>query len=125
LKFALGTRASGGFSTAPVALGLLAQGGTVGFRGNAGGAALSGGTHGLTFRAVVLLTHIFGASDAALRLLAVNSAFGTFRLLALHLTFRPRANGVALSRADWVVTLPSAFGVALCLSRNDYAQQSN
>jgi len=116
LKLAFRTRASLGFGTAPVALGFFAKRGAVGFGSDAGGSALSRGANGFTLRTVILLAHVLGAANTAFRLLAVHSALGTGSLLALHFTFRSSTNGMALCRADRVVTLPSTLRVALSLS---------
>jgi len=128
LQFALGTRAGGGFSARPVALGLLAQGGAVGLRGDAGGVAFGGGADGLALRAAVLLAHVLGATNRALRLFAVHGALGAFGLLALHFALRTCANRVALGRAHRVIALPAALRVAADfqrLSRRDGEENSN
>jgi hypothetical protein len=75
--------------------------------------ALSRSANRLTFRARVFLAHVLRATNGTFGLLAVNGAFGTCRLLALHLAFGTRANGVTNGRARRVVTLPAADRVAV------------
>jgi len=87
LEFALRTRARGGFRAAPVALRLFAERRAVGLRGNARRPAFSRSADSLTLGALVLLAHVLGAANRALRLLAVHRALRAGRLLALHLTF--------------------------------------
>jgi len=116
LQFALRARAGGRFGARPRARRLLAERSAIGFRGDTRGVTLSRGANGLAFRARVFFTHVFRATDRALRLLAVDSAFSAFRLLALHLTFGARAHRVANSRARRVIALPATSGVAIFLS---------
>jgi hypothetical protein len=116
LQLAFGARASRRFGTRPRARRLLTQRSTVRFRGNASGVTLGRSTDSLTFRARIFLAHVFRATNRAFRLLAVDSAFSAFRLLALHLTFGARAHRVANSRARRVITLPATSGVAVFLA---------
>jgi hypothetical protein len=112
-ELALGLRAEGGGLALPCALRLLAQGAAVGLGGSAGGTADGRAAHGLACRAIFLLAHILGASDAAHRLLAVDFTLGTLSGLAVHLALRSGTDGVALGRAHRVVAEPLALGVAL------------
>jgi len=119
LQLALGAWAGRRLGARPRALGLLAQRRAVGLRGYAGGVALGGRTHGLALGAVFLLAHVLRAAHAALGLLAVNRAFGAFRLLALHFTLGASTDRVADGRAGWVIALPTALRVALVGSGAD------
>jgi len=74
---------------------------------------LSRGTHGFTFGARVFLAHVFRATNRAFRLLAVYSAFCTFGLLTLHLTFGTRADRVTHSWARRIIALPTTSRVAV------------
>ena len=80
-ELALGLGAQGGGLALPGALGLLAERRAIGLRGSAGGAAHSGAAHGLALGAALELAHLLGATHGAHRLLAVNFALGTLRLL--------------------------------------------
>jgi len=112
LEFAFGSGAGGGLRARPVALCFLAQRRTVGLRSHTGCFAFSWCAHGLALGARVLFAHFLGATNGALRLLAVHGALRTLERLALHLTFWSGANRVANGRAHGVVALPLALGVA-------------
>jgi len=116
LQLALGTRAGGRLGARPRARSLLTEGSTVGLRGDAGRVALSRRADRLTLRARLLLAHVLGAADRALRLLAVDRALGAGGLLALHLALGTRADGMADGGAGRVVTLPAALRVAVLLA---------
>jgi len=75
--------------------------------------ALSRSANRLTFRARVFLAHVLRATNRTFGLFAVDGAFSARRLLALHLAFGTRANGVTNGRARRVVTLPAADGMAV------------
>jgi len=111
-QLAFGLGAESGLLAFPIAFGLLAKGEASWLGSDAGCAALGWATNGLALRAIVLLAHILGAAHAALRSLALNGAFSGLQLFTLHLAFGASANGVALSRAHGIVTLPPAFRVA-------------
>jgi len=119
LKLAFRTRAGLGFGTAPITLCLLTKRSAIGFGSDAGGSALSWGAHGFALRTVILLAHVLGTTNTAFRLLAVDGALGACSLLALHFAFWPSANWMALSWADWIITLPSTLGMTFGLSCQD------
>jgi len=116
-QLTLGARAQSGLLALPVALGLLAHGGAQGLGSSACSSALGRGAHSLTLGAVSSLAQILGASDVALRLVAVNLACSAGGLLAVNLALRSLAHRVALSRARGIVALPSALRVACAASQ--------
>jgi hypothetical protein len=116
LELTFGARASRRFGARPRTRSLLTQRSTVRFRGNTSGVTLGRGTDSLAFRARVFLAHVFRATNRAFRLLTVNRAFSTFRLLALHLAFGTRAHRVANRRARRVIALPATSRVAVFLA---------
>jgi len=116
LELTLGSRTGGGFGARPAARRLFTQRRTVGFGSHASRVALGGGADSLALRATVFLAHVFGAADRTFGLFAVHRAFGTFRLLALHLAFRASTDGVADRRARRVVALPATSRVAVLLA---------
>jgi len=113
-ELALGAGAQSGLLALPVALGLLAHRSAHSIGSSACGTALSRSTDSLALGAVIGLAQILGATNIALRLVAMNLAGGTGGLLAMNLALRALAHRVALSRARGVITLPSALRVALC-----------
>jgi len=113
LELTFGARAGRRFGARPRARRLFTERRAVRFRGDTSGVALGRSADSLAFRARVFLAHVFRATNRALRLFAVHSAFGAFGLLTLHLTFRTRADRVANRRARRVVALPSAGRVAV------------
>jgi len=112
-KLALGLGAGDGLLALPVALGGLAHGGAHSVGGLALSAAVGRRADGLALGAVLLLAQVLGAAHVALRLVAVNLALSTLSLLAVNLALRTLADRVALGRAHWVITLPSALRVAV------------
>jgi len=113
LQLAFRARAGRRFGARPRARGLLAQRRTVRLRGNARRVALSRSANSFTLRARFLLAHVFRATNRALGLLAVDSAFGAGGLLALHFTLRSCTNGVADGRARGVIALPATLRVTI------------
>jgi len=113
LELTFWARAGRRFGARPRARGLFTERRAIGFRGDTSGVTLSRGANSFTFRARVFFTHVFRAADRTFRLLAVNSAFGAFRLLALHLTFWASANRVAYSRAGRIIALPATGRVTI------------
>jgi hypothetical protein len=111
-ELALRTRAESRLLALPVALGLLAHWGADSVRGSASSTALSRGAHSLALRAVSRFAQILRAANVALRLIAVNLASSARGLLAVNLALRALADRVALSRAGWVIALPSALRMA-------------
>jgi len=67
----------------------------------------------LALGAVLLLAQVLGATNIALRLVAVDLALSTLSLLAVDLALGALAYRVALSRAYGVIALPSALRVAV------------
>jgi len=117
-QLALRTRAESRLLALPVALGLLAHGGADGVRSNTRGTALSRSADSFTLGAVRLLAEILGAANIAMRLIAVNLALSTRSLFAMNLALGAFADRVALSRADGIIALPAAGGVAILLHLN-------
>jgi len=113
LQLALGLGAVGGLGALVLASQLLANGGTLGLGGRASGVAAGRLAHGLALGAVVLLALVFGATDGADGLLAMDGALGARYLLALHLALGALAHRVANCGAGGVIALPFADGVAL------------
>jgi len=68
----------------------------------------------------MFFAHVLGATNIAFGFIAVHFATSTRSLFALDLALWSLAYWVALGRAHWVVTLPSAFRVAFvfCVSVN-------
>ncbi len=112
-ELTLGFGAHGWLLALPLALGLFAHWAADGVGGSALRVALSRSAYRLTLGAGILLAHILGATNRANRLFAVNSALRASGLFTLHLAARAFADGVAHSRADGVIALPSAGRVAL------------
>jgi len=112
-QLALGAGAQGGLLALPIALGLLTHRGAHGIGCSTSSTALGRGTHGFALGAIVGFAQVLGATNIALRLVAMNLAGGTRGLLAMNLTLRTLAHRVALSGARRVITLPSALRVAL------------
>lgn len=125
-QLALGLGAQFGGFAFPGALGFFAQGRAFGFGGGTGGSAYSGSADSFAFGAISRFAHFLGASYRAYRLFAVNFTFGAFARFAVHLTFRSGAHGVALGRADRIVTQPFASGVARAsrLSRDNSGEKN-
>jgi len=112
-ELALGLGAGDGLLALPVALGGLAHGGAHSVGGFALSTAVGRRADGLALGAILLLAQVLGASDVALRLVAVDLALGALSLLAVDLALGTLAHGVAHSGAHRVVALPSALGVAV------------
>jgi len=112
-ELALGAGAESGLLALPVALGLLAHRGALGLGGSAGSTALSRSADSLALGAVSRLAEILGATNVALRLVAVDLACSARGLLAVHLALWSLAHRVAHSRARRIIALPSALRVAL------------
>jgi len=112
-ELTLGARAEGRLLTLPVALGLFAHGGTHGVRSGTGSTTLSGSADSLTLGAVSLLAHVLGASHVTLRLVTVNLTSSTRSLLTMNLALRSLTYRMTLSRADWIITLPSTLRMAI------------
>jgi len=117
LQFTFWTRAGSGFSATPIACGFFAQWRAFGFWGNASGVAFRRSTHGLTFGAIIFFAHILRASNRAFGLGTMNSAFCALTFFTLHLALRACTDGVANSRAGWVIALPATSWVALGLKQ--------
>jgi hypothetical protein len=113
LQLALGLSTVGGLDTFVEAGELLAHRLALGFRGLAGGVAVSRLANRLALGAALLLALILGAANGADWFLAVNCALGAGGLLALHLAFGSLAHRVANRRASGVIALPFALRVAL------------
>jgi len=111
-ELALGARAESRLLALPVALGLLAHGGADSVGCSACSAALGRSAHGLALGAIIRLAQILGATNIALRLVAVNLAGSARSLLAMNLALWSLAHWVALSWAARVIALPSALRVA-------------
>jgi len=75
--------------------------------------AVSRRADSLALGAVLLLAQVLGATNIALRLVAVDLALSTLSLLAVDLALGALAYRVALSRAYGVIALPSALRVAV------------
>jgi len=112
-ELTLGLRASNGLLALPVTLGGLAHGSTDSSRSLTLSSAVSRRADSLALGAVLLLTEILRATNITLGLVTVNLALGTLSLLAVDLALRSLTDRVAYSRADWVITLPSAFRMAV------------
>jgi len=110
-ELTLGSGTEGGLLALPVALSLLAHGGTLGLGGSTGSSALSRSTYGLTLGAVSSLTEVLRASNIALGLITVDLTSGTGCLLAVDLALRSLTYRVALGGASRIITLPSALRV--------------
>ncbi len=113
LQLALRLCAVGRLDTLVVASKFFADRSALGFGGFAGGVAAGRLANRLALGAAILLTEVLGATNGAGGLLAVDSARGAGRLLALHLALGALAHGVALGWAGRVIALPSASGVTL------------
>jgi len=113
LQLAFRARTCGRFGTRPRARRLFTERCAIGFGCNACGVTLCRRAYGLAFRARVFLAHVFRTTNAAFRLFAVHCAFSTFRLLALHLTFRACTYGVTDSGTRRIIALPATGGVAI------------
>jgi len=114
-QLALGLGAGDGLLALPVALGGLTHRSAHSVRSLALSTTVSRRAHSLALRAVLLLAQVLGATDIALGLITVNLALSTLSLLAVNLALRSLADRMALSRAHWVITLPSALRVAISL----------
>jgi hypothetical protein len=112
-EFALGLGASDGLLALPVALSGFAHRSADSVGGFALSTAVSRRADSFALGAILLFAEILGATNIALRLVAVNLAFGTFSLFAVNLALRTLAHRVAHSRAYRVVALPSAFRMAI------------
>jgi len=102
-KLALGARAHERLAALPVAVGSLAERSALRLGSNASGVADWGRADSLALGAVILLAERLGAANRASGLLAVHIALGAGKLLALHLALGACADGVAHSRACWVI----------------------
>jgi len=111
-QFTLRLRAQSRLLALPVTLGFFTHRSTDRLRRNTGSVAFSRSTDSFTLRAISLFTQILRTANVALRLFTVNGTLSTRGFFTLHLAFRSFTDRVALSRADRVVTLPSAFRVA-------------
>jgi len=118
-QLAVGLGAGDGLLALPVAFGRFAHGSADGVRGLALGAAVGRRADSLALRAILLLAQILGATNIALRLVAVNLALSAFSLLAVDLALGSFADRVADSGADGVVALPSALRGAVTFSLRD------
>jgi len=98
-KFALRSGAESWLLALPVTLSLLAHGSADGIRSGTSSTALSWGTDSLALGAVSGLAEILGATNIALRLVAMDLAGGTRSLLTVNLALWTLADWVALSRA--------------------------
>jgi len=111
-QFTLRLRTQGRLLALPVTLGFFTHRSTDRLRRNTGSVAFSRSTDSFTLRTVSLFTQVLRAADVALRLFTVNSALSARGLFTLHLALRSFTDRVALSRADRIITLPSAFRMA-------------
>jgi hypothetical protein len=111
-EFALRTRAESRLLALPVALGLFAHGSAHSVGSGTSSTALSRSTDSLALGAISGFAEVLGATNIALRLVAVDLARSAGSLLAVNLALRTFAYGVALSRARGVIALPSALRMA-------------
>jgi len=115
LELALRARARRGFGARPRARRLFAERSAIGFRGDTRRVALCGSADGLTLGTRLFLAHVFGTTDRAFRLFAVDRALRALGLLALHLALGTSAHRVADGGARGVIALPAAHRVARSL----------
>jgi len=112
-ELTLGLGAGDGLLALPVTLGGLAHRSTDSSRSLTLSSAVSRRADSLALGAVLLLTEVLGAANIALGLVTVNLALGTLSLFTVDLALGSLTDRVAHSRADRVITLPSALRMAV------------